>query len=69
MGALGSPKNVGWLSDEQRLKSFALALDRLHRAVEAELGAADAEHIARVRAWSSRLEVIGRGLIHFSLSL
>lgn len=67
MGAHASPGNVGWLSDEQRLESFADALHRLQRAVEAELGAADVQHIASVRAWSRRLEVIGRGLIHFSL--
>jgi linoleoyl-CoA desaturase len=53
--------------DEERLRSFAKALDELRAEVEADLGAADTKHIERVYAWSRRFEVLGRGLIHFSL--
>jgi NADPH-dependent stearoyl-CoA 9-desaturase len=67
MQAVALPGGPGWDSDEQRLQSFAAELDELRREVEAKLGLADAEHIERVRAWSSRFEVVGRGLIHFSL--
>jgi len=56
-----------WESDEERLRSFARALDQLRGEVEADLGAADTKHIERVCAWSARCEVLGRGLIHFSL--
>jgi NADPH-dependent stearoyl-CoA 9-desaturase len=56
-----------WESNEERLRSFARALDQLRGEVEAELGAADTKHIERVCAWSARCEVLGRGLIHFSL--
>lgn len=54
-------------SDEQRLRSFASALDQLRSEVEAALGVADTRHIARVCAWSRRFEIWGRGLIHFSV--
>jgi linoleoyl-CoA desaturase len=56
-----------WKSDEQRWQSFAGQLDQLRREVEATLGSADAKHIGRVCAWSSRFEVVGRVLIHFSV--
>ncbi len=56
-----------WESDEQRLGSFVAELDRLRREVESRLGVVDTQHIERVRAWSTRLEALGRGLIHFSV--
>ncbi|HWO08594.1 MAG TPA: fatty acid desaturase [Polyangiaceae bacterium] len=56
-----------WGSDEQRWQSFVSQLEQLRREVEAALGTADAEHISLVRAWSNRFEVVGRGLIHFSV--
>ena len=56
-----------WDCDEARLQSFASKLDELRREIEADLGAADEAHLERVCAWSKRLEVIGRGLIHFSI--
>ncbi len=56
-----------WESGERRWLSFATQLDQLRRDVEADLGAADAKHINRVCVWSRRFEVLGRGLIHFSL--
>jgi len=53
--------------DEQRLQAFASALDALRREVEADLGAQDVAHIRRVVNLSRRLEMLGRGLIHFSV--
>ncbi|MET0342109.1 MAG: acyl-CoA desaturase [Polyangiales bacterium] len=53
--------------DEQRLSAFASALDALRREVELDLGSKDLAHIRRVVALSRRLELLGRGLIHFSV--
>jgi NADPH-dependent stearoyl-CoA 9-desaturase len=53
-------------SDEQRLQAFGRALDELRTEVEANLGSEDVAHIARIRTLSRRLELLGRGLIHFS---
>ena len=53
-------------TDDQRIASFATAIDALRREVEARVGAADVAHIQRVRAVSSTAEVIGRALIHIS---
>jgi linoleoyl-CoA desaturase len=44
-----------------------MAIEMLRREIELEIGEDDAAHIRRVGRWSSRLEVLGRGLIHFSL--
>jgi fatty acid desaturase len=54
-------------TDEQRLRSFMNSLDQLRRDVEADLGAADTAHIERVCEWSKRFEILGRGLLHFSI--
>jgi fatty acid desaturase len=53
--------------DEQRLAAFAAALDALRREVEADIGAKDVAHLRKVVALSRRLELLGRGLIHFSV--
>jgi fatty acid desaturase len=67
MGISAPQVVLEWESDEQRLRSFVAELDRIRREVEAQIGVADTEHIRRVCAWSSRLEVLGRGLLHFSV--
>lgn len=54
-------------SEEENLASFGRALDQLHAEVEAKLGADDVAHIRRVGALSRTLEIVGRGLIHFSV--
>ena len=52
--------------DEERLAAFGQAIDALRSEITLQLGDTDAEHIRRVGQLSSRLEVIGRGLLHFS---
>lgn len=54
-------------SEQERVASFGRALDALRAEVEAELGEVDVAYIRRVRATSRRLQILGRGLIHFSL--
>jgi NADPH-dependent stearoyl-CoA 9-desaturase len=54
-------------SEAERLASFERALDDLKREIEAQLGATDGEHIARIGRLSSGLERVGRTLLHFSL--
>jgi linoleoyl-CoA desaturase len=52
--------------DLERVESFGRRLDELRKQVEADLGAPDIDYMRRVRAASRRLEIAGRGLIHFS---
>jgi fatty acid desaturase len=54
-------------SDEERLRSFARAIDALREDVEAQIGPADITYMERVCALSQTAEVLGRSLIHFSL--
>jgi NADPH-dependent stearoyl-CoA 9-desaturase len=54
-------------SDRERIESFGRCLDELRRQVESDIGEADIAYMRRVRAASSRLEVMGRSLIHFSV--
>jgi linoleoyl-CoA desaturase len=53
-------------SEALRIAAFGHAVDALRREIESEIGAQDAEHIRRIGELSRRLELIGRGLIHFS---
>ncbi len=53
-------------SDALRIESFGHALDDLRKEIEADLGPRDAAHIKRIGAISTTMEVVGRGLIHFS---
>lgn len=55
-----------FVSEAHRLESFGRALDALRKEVESDLGARDAAHIKRIGAISTTMEVVGRGLIHFS---
>jgi linoleoyl-CoA desaturase len=48
------------------LAAFGRAIEALRREIEPQLGAEDAQHIAAIDKLSRRLEVLGRGLIHFS---
>jgi len=52
--------------DAERIAAFGRALEELRREVEQQLGESDADHIRRIGKLSSRLEWLGRGLIHFS---
>lgn len=54
------------LSDADRLKSFATALDALKARTEAKIGAEDLTYIRRLDATSRGLEAVGRVLIHLS---
>jgi len=51
---------------QQRIESFARAIDAISREVEAELGEKDAAHIERIGLLSRSAEGLGRALIHFS---
>jgi NADPH-dependent stearoyl-CoA 9-desaturase len=51
---------------EDRLASFGRAIDTIRQDIEADLGAKDAAHIERIGSISNLLEILGRGLIHFS---
>jgi linoleoyl-CoA desaturase len=53
-------------SEQDRLQSFARALDALHAEMEQVLGEVDIAHIRHVRRTSQRLQLLGRGLLHFS---
>ena len=53
--------------DEERLRGFAAAIDRMRRDAEARIGAEDVAYIKRVRRVSRLSEAFGRVLIHFSL--
>jgi fatty acid desaturase len=53
--------------DEARLRSFEEALDAIRTRVEGELGSVDLAHVEKMRAYSNRLEIAGRFLIHVSI--
>lgn len=50
-----------------RLDELATRLDAIRARVEAAIGADDVKHIARTRAFSTAMQIVGRGLIHVSL--
>lgn len=54
-------------SDQERMRSFATALEALRKETEAQLGAEDLQHIERVARISRTAEIAGRILIHISL--
>ncbi len=59
---------TGQESDEaRRMRSFAAAIDDIRSRVEAEIGADDLAYIRRVNTVSRGCEILGRGLIHFSV--
>jgi hypothetical protein len=58
--------NGGAAVDRRRIEAFGRALDALRKEVEADLGERDVAYMRRVRSASRRLELTGRGLIHFS---
>jgi NADPH-dependent stearoyl-CoA 9-desaturase len=65
--AAAAPGRVlGFASDSERIASFGRALDALRLEVETSLGDVDVAYLRRVRSLSQRLELLGRGLIHFS---
>jgi linoleoyl-CoA desaturase len=52
---------------EARSEAFAKAIDALKQEFESSLGEQDVEHLRRVTAFSKRMELVGRGLLHFSV--
>jgi len=60
-------QSINTRSHEQGVEEFGRALDLLRAEIESDLGKKDLAHIERVRRLSHRLEVLGRGLIHFSI--
>ena len=52
---------------EVRIEEFAKAIDALRQELEADVGERDVEHLQRVIAFSRRMELLGRGLVHFSI--
>lgn len=61
-----APNTPAMLSDAERLKSFAAALDALKARTEAQIGQEDLAYIQRVDGVSRGLEAVGRVLIHLS---
>jgi NADPH-dependent stearoyl-CoA 9-desaturase len=53
-------------SEARRIAAFGQAIEALRRELEPQVGETDAAHIQRIGKLSARLEVLGRGLIHFS---
>lgn len=54
-------------SEHDRLQSFARALDALHAETAQALGEVDVAYIRRVRRASRGLQLLGRGLLQFSI--
>lgn len=48
------------------LREFGAEIDAVRSRIEAEIGASDVAYIKRVARFSRGMEVLGRGLIHFS---
>lgn len=61
-----APRGVRVDPDRERVAAFGRELEALRRELELELGETDAQHIQRIGQLSSRLELLGRSLIHFS---
>ncbi len=55
-----------FLPDEERLARFGQALDGVRRRAEARMGDEDVRHVKKLRRFSTAMEIVGRGLIHFS---
>ncbi len=53
-------------SEAQRIAAFGAAIEALRREVEPQVGVEDSAHIRRIGKLSDRLQLLGRGLIHFS---
>jgi NADPH-dependent stearoyl-CoA 9-desaturase len=53
-------------TDEERLRRFGLEVDAIRKRVEKEIGAEDLDYVSRLNRFSRKMEVAGRGLIHFS---
>jgi linoleoyl-CoA desaturase len=64
----GGPQPPSALDDPHAcIEEFARGLDALKQEVEADLGQRDVEHLRSVAALSRRMELLGRGLLHFSI--
>lgn len=49
------------------MKSFGEAIDEIRIRAEADLGASDVTRVRRLNRFSRGMEVVGRGLLHFSV--
>ncbi len=53
---------------DTQLVEFGKEIDRIRHRVEAQLGADDVDYIKRVDRFSRTMEVLGRAMIHFSVT-
>ena len=54
------------MGDAERLASFGEALDAIKKRIKAEMGDEDVRYVKRLNTFSRAMELVGRGLIHFS---
>ncbi len=52
--------------DDERLRRFGKAIDAIRRRVESDVGEKDVRYVRRLDRLSRTLELVGRGLLHFS---
>lgn len=62
-GTLDDPRS---LPDAERLRRFGEAIDLVGRTAKARVGDEDVAYVKRVDRFSRTMEVVGRGLLHFS---
>jgi linoleoyl-CoA desaturase len=53
--------------EDARLRELGRRLDAIRARVEAQIGVDDVVHVKRLRAFSTAMQIVGRGLIHVSL--
>ena len=58
--------NLPQLTHAERMKRFGEEIDAIRVRTEADMGARDVNRIRRLNGFSRAMEVVGRGLIHFS---
>lgn len=61
------PGKLSHLSETERLKRFGEEIDAIRIRAENDLGARDVARVRRLNRFSRGMEVLGRGLIHFSM--
>jgi linoleoyl-CoA desaturase len=54
-------------TDAARLRQFGEAIDAIRRRIEAEVGPDDVRYVRRLDRFSHAMELLGRGLLHFSV--
>ncbi len=66
MPSTAAPAEASPLTHAERMRSFAKAIDAIRDRAEAGLGAEDVANVQRLNLFSRGMEVVGRGLLHFS---